>query len=423
MNDLKFAVRQLLKSPGFTAVAVLTLALGIGANLAIFTFANSLLIRPLPGIHDADRLVIVKEQTGGPMSYPDYGDFRDGNSALTHLAAFAHSPFSLSAANLTERVMGEMVTGNYFRTLRVSMAAGRDFLPEEDQVASRNPVAIISYRLWQRRWKGDPAAVGKQVTINGHSFTIVGVAAERFRGCVLPIGDDLSVPIHAQTLLQASTVDRLGDRRFAWLERLVGRLKPDATLAQAQAEIALIGSQLQTAYPDDKKDQSFRAGAYNPFGAAGKPGNALIFLGILTAITVLVLCVVCANVANLFLARALARRREVAIRLALGSSRWRLVRQMLTEGLIIALLGAGLGTIAALGGAEELFAQIPGHLGEPIAVDVAADGRVVGVGIVLALFSTLACGLLPALRTSGLDLLPALKAGEASYSPRATRLR
>ncbi|MBI4661007.1 MAG: ABC transporter permease [Verrucomicrobia bacterium] len=424
MNDLKFAFRQLLKNPGFTAVAVVMLALGLGANLAIFTFANAMLLRPLPGLRDPAQLVILRRASGA-ASHPDYRDLRDQNTVFTDLAASAPAQFSFSANNVTERVMGEFVSGNYFRTLGVSFAAGRDFLPEEDAIPGRHPVAIISHRLWQGRWNNDPAAVGQQVAINGQPFTIVGVAGEQFRGYVLPTAYDLWVPIHAQPLVQPSQGNRLEDRGLLWLRRFVGRLKQDVTLGQVEASVAVILDRIATEFPRENRsprEAAYAVGAYNPFGAAGKPRQALMFLGILMATTLLVLVVVCANVANLILTRALAGQREVAIRLALGSSRWRLVRQALAEGLVIALLGAALGSLTAREGAEMLFAHIPGDAGEPMTVDAVVDGRVLGMAIALALFSTVGCGLMPSLRVSRLDPLPVLKGGEGSHSARATRL-
>src|SRR5439155_11712410 len=200
MNDLKFAFRQLLNNPGFTAVAVLTLALGIGANLAVVSLANGLFFRPLPGLREVNRLVIIgrtyrKEGFGG-SSYPDYRDLRASHSAFGELAAFAEAPFSFSVENSTERLLGELVSGNYFRTLGVVMAAGRDFLPEEDLQVGRNPVVIISERLWQRRWNRDAGIIGGTVNINGCAFTVVGVAGQLFRGCQLPNAHDLWVPLH-----------------------------------------------------------------------------------------------------------------------------------------------------------------------------------------------------------------------------------
>jgi putative ABC transport system permease protein len=299
MNDLKFAFRQLFKNPGFTIVAVATLALGIGANLAVVSLANGLFFRPLPGLRQANRLVIIgsiyRKEGFGSLSYPDYRDLRAGNSVFNDLAAFAEAPFSFSAKNSTERLLGEMVSGNYFRTLGVGMAAGRDFLPEEDVEVGRNPVVIISERLWQRRWNRDVGIIGRTVSINGFAFTIVGVAGERFRGCQLPNSHDLWVPLHMRPQVQPSAVDQLDHREFTWL-RLVGRLKPGVSLARAGSEVSLFAQQLAAAYPGEDKDRSYRLLAYSPFPVVGKTAPK-IFMGVLLGVTAVIVTVVCANVA------------------------------------------------------------------------------------------------------------------------------
>ena len=426
MNDLKFAVRQLLKNPGFTAVAVLTLALGIGVNLAVVTLVNGVFFRPLPGLRGADQLVIIgstyRNEGFGDSSYPDYRDLRDGASVFSDLAAFAEAPFSVSAENVTERLMGEMVSGNYFRTLGVAIAAGRDFLPEEDEVVGRNPVAIISERLWQRYWNRDAGVLGKQVIVNGHRFTIVGVAGEGFRGCQLPNTHDVWVPLHMQPQVQPSTADRLNDRGFTWLRRQVGRLKPGVSLPPASANLSLLARHLEEAYPNENEDRSYRMLAYSPFPAVGKTAPK-IFMSVLFGITVVILIVVCANVGGLFLGRALARKRDVAIRLALGSSRLRLVRQTLVEAFIVAAVGLIVGLFVATYGSSLLLRLIPGERGEPLALDLSVDQRIAWFSMALVIASTLAVGLLPALQSSRVPFLPALKSGEASLAPRRSRLR
>ncbi len=409
-----------------TAVAVLTLALGIGVNLAVVTLVNGVFFRPLPGLRGADQLVIIgstyRNEGFGDSSYPDYRDLRDGASVFSDLAAFAEAPFSVSAENVTERLMGEMVSGNYFRTLGVAIAAGRDFLPEEDEVVGRNPVAIISERLWQRYWNRDAGVLGKQVIVNGHRFTIVGVAGEGFRGCQLPNTHDVWVPLHMQPQVQPSTADRLNDRGFTWLRRQVGRLKPGVSLPQASANLSLLARHLEEAYPNENEDRSYRMLAYSPFPAVGKTAPK-IFMSVLFGITVVILIVVCANVGGLFLGRALARKRDVAIRLALGSSRLRLVRQTLVEAFIVAAVGLIVGLFVATYGSSLLLRLIPGERGEPLALDLSVDQRIAWFSMALVIASTLAVGLLPALQSSRVPFLPALKSGEASLAPRRSRLR
>jgi predicted permease len=426
MNDLKFAFRQLLRSPGFTAVAVLTLALGIGANLAVLSLINGMFLRPLPGIQNPSGLLTIggADRAGGfgDVSFPNYLDLSDRNSVFSEVAAFAESPFNVSADNLTERLIGEMVSANYFRTLGVIMAAGRDFRPEEDEAAGRNPVAVISHRLWQHRWNGDQGAIGKEIVINNHPFTIIGVAAKDFRGYQLPTAHSVWVPLHMAPQIQASGDERFVGRQFTWLRRLVGRLRPGVSVAEAEANLAVLSRQLEDAYPAENKDRSFRAFEYSPFPAANKTAPR-VFASVLAGMTLIVLLVVCANIASLFVSRAASRQRESAVRLALGSSRSRLVRQVLAEGSIIAAISAGLGLLIATEGAGLLLSQVPGEAGEPVAIDLAADWRVVGFAGALALLSTLGVGLLPALQATRVDLLPALKSGEGSHSSRRSRLR
>ncbi len=425
MNDLRFAFRQLLKNPGFTAVTVLTLALGLGANLAIVSLVNGLFFRPLPGLRQSDRLLIIGStyhgDDFGDSSYPDYRDLRAGNSAFSDLAAFAEAPFSFSAENLTERVLGEMVSGNYFRTLGVVMAAGRDFLPDEDDQVGRNPVVIISERLWQRRWNRDVGIIGRTVSINDHAFTIVGVAGKLFRGCQLPNTHDLWVPLHMRPQLQPSVADQLENRGFSWL-RLVGRLKAAVSLTQASADVSLIARRLAAAYPDEDKDRSYRTLAYSPFPVVGKTAPR-IFMGVLLGVTAVIVTIVCANVAGLFLARLLSRRREAAIRLALGCSRLRLVRQTLAEAFLVSAMGLILALIIAIQGSGFILSQIPGQRGESLAMDLSFDPHVAWFCVALVLVSTLAVGLLPALQSSRADVLPALKSGGGSLTGRRSRLR
>jgi predicted permease len=357
----------------------------------------------------------------GSSSNPDYCDLRNGNSVCSDLAAFAESPFSFSSENVTERLLGEMVSGNYFRTLGIVMVAGRDFLPEEDGEVGRNPVVIISERVWQRRWNRNAGVIGKTVIINDRAFTIVGVAGEHFRGCQLPNTHDLWVPLHMRPLVQPSATDQLEQRGFTWL-RLVGRLKPRVSLAQASSDLALLARQLEAAYPNDDRDRSYRTLAYSPFPAVGKTAPK-VFMAVLVGVTLIIVTVVCANVAGLFLARLLSRQRDAAIRLALGSTRLRLVRQTLVEAFLVAAMGLVLGLLVAVQGSGFLLRQIPGERGESLALDLSLDGHVAWFSVALVLVSTLVVGLLPAMQSSRTDVLPALKSSESSLTVRRSCLR
>ena len=425
MSELKFALRQLAKSPGFTAVAVLTLALGIGANLAVVSVVDAVFFRPLPGLAEPDRLVILgstyRKEGFGPVSYPVYCDLRDHNTAFSQLSGFAETPFSFSADNSTERLLGEMVTGNYFRTLGVPMVAGRDFLPEEDEQTGRNPVVVISERLWRRHWNGDRGIIGKTVHLNDRAFTVIGVAGRAFRGCQLPNTHELWVPVHMQPEVQPTASDRTNDRAFDWL-RLVGRLKPGSSVAQAGANLEWLSAQLSSAFPDRDKAHSYRALPYGPFPAVGKTAPR-IFFAVLFGVAVAIVTVVCASVAGLFLARLLARRRDIAVRLALGASRGRIVRQTLAEALLVSAMGILLGLLFATQGSRFLLNQIPGGRGEPVAIDLSLDGHVAWFSVGLLLVSAVVIGVLPAWQSSGVSVLPALKAQEGSLTARRSGLR
>jgi predicted permease len=415
----------LLKNPGFALVGVVTLALGIGVNLAVVTLVNALFFRPLPGMHEPGRLVIVrstfKQEWAGDTSFPDYQDVRDGNSVFTDLCAFAETPFSLSSDKSSERVLGEFVSGNYFRTLGVTMTAGRDFLKEEDAEIGRNPVVIISERLWERRWNRDKGILGGTVWLNGNPFTVVGVTGGRYRGCQLPNTHDLWLPLHIWPWLQSDASGRLMDRGFPWL-RLVGRLRPETNLQRAASDLILLGDRLASAYPGQDKDRSYSSQAYTPFPVVGKNAPR-IFMGVLFGVTVVIVTVVYANVASLFLARLLSRRRDVAVRLALGASRLDLVRQTLAEAFLVSGIGLAFGLLVATQGSGFLLRQIPGERGEPLTLDLSLDSRVAWFSVALVLVSTLAVGLLPALQSSRVDVLPVLKANEGSISARKSRLR
>ena len=425
MNALKYALRQLAKSPGFTAVAVLTLALGIGANLAVVSLVDAVFFRPLPGLAEPDRLVILgstyRKEGFGRVSYPDYCDLRDHNTVFSQLGGFAETPFSFTADHSTDRLLGEIVTGNYFRTLGVPMAAGRDFLPEEDEQTARNPVVIISERLWQRRWNGDPGIIGKTVRLNDRSFTVIGVAGRAFRGCQLPNSHDLWVPVHMQPQVQPGGSDRTDDRIFDWL-RVVGRLKPGSSVALAGANLDWLSTRLAEAFPERGAGRSYRAIPYGPFPAVGKTAPR-IFFAVLFGVAVAIVTVVCASVAGLFLARLLARRRDVAVRLALGASRGRIVLQSLAEALLVSALGILLGLLLATQGSRFLLSQFPGDRGEPVTIDLSLDAHVAWFSVGLLVVSTVVVGLLPAWQLSSVSVLPVLKAREGSLTARRSRLR
>lgn len=351
MTDFRYAIRMLLKNRGVAAAAIISLGLGIGANAVIFTWVKAVLLDPLPGIPHQSDLVVVATQTrdGGyvSLSYPDYRDYRDGTTTLDGLVVTETTTLSLGAttrAERAERLYGALVSGNYFDVIGVAAARGRTFRPDEDHVPGRNPVAVISDGLWHRRFAGDPAIVGQTISINGHPFTIVGVMPPTFQGTMVGIALDVWVPVMMQpTILPGG--DRLEARGLRWLEG-IGRLKRGASREAAQSELETVGRRLIDAYPRSNEGFAPRVLSLSksPWGAQVVLGPVLMLLMALVAI---VLLLACANVANLLLARALARRREVAIRLAIGASRGRLARQLLTESLLLAVLGGAAGFLVA----------------------------------------------------------------------------
>jgi predicted permease len=420
---------MLLKNPGFTLIAVVTLALGVGANSLIFSLVNALLLRPLP-VEKPEQLAAVhtsdfsSTQYGG-SSYPDYVDFRDRNQVFSGTVAYMPTAFSLNVDGANERAFGEVVSGNYFSTLGVKPALGRGFLPEEDRTPGERAVVVIGHKLWKNRFGGDPAVVGRAIKLNGHSFTIIGVAPEKHSGLIRGIGSDLWVP--AMMMKQAAPggdylVER-GARGFL----VMGRLKPGVTLDQAQADFRRIAEQLFKEWPQEwtnVRNQS-RVISLLPEGHARILPDlrtpVVIFMSLLMTVVGLVLLIACANLANMLLARATARRKEIAIRLSLGASRGRLIRQLITESLSLSLLGGVAGLLIGVWGTGLLMAFKP-PAPVPIEIDLGADWRVLGFTFGLSLLTGVLFGLAPALAASRPDLVSSLK-DEAGGATGRGRLR
>ncbi len=424
-QDVRYSLRTLVKNPGFTVLVVLCLALGIGATSTIFSLANMLLFRELP-IDKPAEVVAINRGLGvaPPGSYPDYVDYRDNNKSLSGLAATSITPLNFSSGAQTEVVPGEIVTGNYFTVLGVKAAKGRTFLPEEDKIPGANPVAVISHRFWISRFNADPNLIGKTMTLNGQSFTIIGIAPEQFTGSMVMFSVDMWVPMMMQAQLIPTHPDWLENRRADWLN-LLGRLRPGVSMAQAQADLNVIDRQLAQAHPDvihaanQVRDLmlSHTNGIYIP----NMRRRISMVSTFLMALIVLVLLIACANVMNFLLARAAARQKELAIRLSLGAGRRRLIRQLLTESFLLSALGGIAGLLVTLWLTRLMSAYRPPtpppYTFEP---NIQVDARVLGFTLLLSLATGIIFGLVPALRASRPDLVMSLKE-EASLNSRRSR--
>jgi predicted permease len=413
LQDLRYAWRTLLKSPGFTVTAVLTLALGIGVNATIFSLLKGAVLRPLPGVRDADELVMIVNKTPAgratSLSHPDYRLFRDENEAFSGLTASTLVPLSLSgdAADGAERVWGEFVTGNLFHVFGVPAALGRTLLPADD-TAGGEPVAVLSHGFWQRRFGSDPAVVGQTMRLNGRPVTVVGVAAPGYRGSIAGLVLDVFLPISSWPLIRP--FDNPADIMQKWTHQwfiVYGRLKPGVGLTEARASMSTLARSIAREHPNDDLRQR---GVVEPLWKAPHGGQTYMFpiLAPLMVAVGLVLVVACANVATLLLVRGTLRRRELAVRAALGAAPKRLLRQLLTESLLLAVLGAGVGFVLAVWVSEGL-ASPPVPTPFPIALDTRPDGMVYGFTALIAVASAVLFGLLPALTASKSELVPALK--------------
>ena len=421
LQDLRLSLRALAKSPGFTATAVISLAIGLGATTTVFTFVNAFFLRPLPGVEAQDRLVnlhqvTVEGERPRRFSKPTYDDIARWNEVFAGVAAFTDRGFNLDAGGRTDLVVGQLVSGNYFDVLGVAPALGRLFSAADDVAAGGHPLVVLSHRLWRRQFGADPEVIGSGVRLNGDTYTVVGITEEHFIGTFVGFASEIFVPL---TMIEVAFAPSDLQDRDADLVELVARLEPGASARQAQAEMGVIGRRLRGEYFADQPAYDLEVTPVNGFDEEIRaPLAALVF--VLLAVASLVLVVACVNVANMQLVRAATRAREVVVRLALGAPRRRVIGQLLNESVLLAVAGGALGLMIAVWAVDLLRAFDPTAMtAVPLVLDFRLDGKVLLFAFAVSLVTGLLFGLAPAAQSTRPELAPALNAARPAGSAKS----
>ncbi|HKQ74679.1 MAG TPA: ABC transporter permease [Blastocatellia bacterium] len=421
-HDLRFGVRRLIKTPGFAIIAILSLALGIGANSAVFSLVNMILFRPLPLTNPEEVVsisVVGKDGALAAFSYPNYLDFRDRNEVLSGILVYRFAGLSLSRNGNNEKAWGYLVSGNYFDLLGVKPALGRTFLPEEDKTRLSHPVAVISHSFWKTRFGGVSSIVDSDVLINGKKFKVIGVAPAGFKGTEFIYTPDIFVPFAMQKWIEPEN-DYL-DERDSQNIFAVGRLKPGVSAAQAEASLNLLAGQLAKDFPNDNEGMGIRV--VPPGLVLPQIRNAMLSISaVLMGLVALVLLIACTNLANLLLARATERGKEIAIRLSIGASRARIVRQLLTESVMLAVAGGAIGLAMAQWIIDSILKLKP-PIDIPLTLEIHVDWRVLVFSMIISVITGALFGLVPALQATKPDLIPALKDVASQSGVRRSMLR
>ena len=428
-QDVRYGCRMLGKNPGFTTVAVLSLAIGVGANCAIFSFADALLLRPLPVARAGEIMTVGSMKrleslraTALVSSYRDFVDIRDRASSFEGLAAFSYNTagFASDSKTTTKLKMGMVVTANMFSLMRVEPTIGRGFRPEEDQVPGRDAVVVLGHTMWEQEFASDPSVLGRSVYINGHAFTVIGVAPSEFTGLNQFVRSDFFVPLMMSAPIVTDPKAASLEVRDARNLTLKGRLRDGVSQGQAQTELTAIARDLERAYPDTNENRAMFVRTELQARIAQYPSEATL-IAMLSTLALAVLFVACANVAGLLTSRAPVRAREMALRLAIGAERRRLARQLITENLLVALAGgvAGLGVGYA---GMTLFRQIELPTEPPIALAFQMDRRTLFFSLAVAVASAVIFGLVPAIQATRSDLTAVMRAGD-SVAPGRRRRR